>query len=210
MRIDKKPPDLPNPVLQRLEADDELTDPLIDAVEVTRCCNHSPTLHPSWVGSPGERKCWVTGGASRERSAPPAVGCGIRARSAQLTAVDGAVVLDDELNILGFGATISMGEAIPSATAENPRASGTRPPPDREKAWQPAAICRRICAQHTGLALALVASQNGAFSLMMREARRRSCPRPVRVGCRTVRKRGHRRGAYQRSAIGGRRRSSGG
>lgn len=89
---------------------------------------------------------------------------------AQLTAVDGAVVLDDELNILGFGATISTAGSVPSVIAEDPSAPGKITPLDLEGRGNRHRSAVHFCAQQTGLALALVASQDGDFSLVMRKA----------------------------------------
>jgi hypothetical protein len=89
---------------------------------------------------------------------------------AQLTAVDGAVVLDDELNVHGFGATIVTGATFPSVTAEQPAGLGKRAPLDLERRGNRHRSAVSFCAQQTGLALALVASQDGDFSVMTREA----------------------------------------
>jgi hypothetical protein len=89
---------------------------------------------------------------------------------AQLTAVDGAVVLDDELNVLGFGVTIATAGTVPSVTAEDPRALGKTLPLDLERRGNRHRSAVHFCAQQMGLALAFVASQDGDFSLVMRKA----------------------------------------
>jgi hypothetical protein len=52
---------------------------------------------------------------------------------AQLTAVDGAVVLDEELSIYGFGATISTKRALPAVTTEHPAELGKKRKYDIER-----------------------------------------------------------------------------
>jgi hypothetical protein len=89
---------------------------------------------------------------------------------AHLTAVDGAVVLDDELNVRGFGATISTAATFPTVTVEHPAALGKKTPLDLERRGNRHRSAVSFCAQQTGLALAFVASQDGDFSVMMRES----------------------------------------
>lgn len=90
---------------------------------------------------------------------------------ASLTAVDGALVLDSDLSILGAGATIRTPEsAMPAEVVlEDPRhpEAETRVPiaalgGNRHRS----AVC--FCAQQAGLALALVASQDGDLSFFAR------------------------------------------
>jgi hypothetical protein len=90
---------------------------------------------------------------------------------AQLTAIDGAVLLDTELGLLGAGTTIQTpGSAMPpEVVLEDPRRMG-------EERRLPlsllggnrhgSAVC--FCAQQMGLALALVASQDGDLSFFAR------------------------------------------
>ena len=90
---------------------------------------------------------------------------------AQLTAVDGATVMTDSLRVIGFGATIRTGDSADNVTMEiqDPLAIGRRPasltdfPGNRHRSailW---------CAkQPSGLALAIVASQDGDVSLFGR------------------------------------------
>jgi hypothetical protein len=89
---------------------------------------------------------------------------------AQLTAVDGALVFDDELNVYGFGATISTAGTAPSVTTEDPRELGKVTPLDLGRLGNRHRSAVHFCAQQPGLALALVASQDGDFSLVMRRA----------------------------------------
>jgi hypothetical protein len=88
---------------------------------------------------------------------------------AQLTAVDGAVVLDNELNIYGFGATIATGGAQPKVTTEHPASLGKKRPYDLERRGNRHRSAVAFCAQQMGAALALVASQDGDFSVVMAE-----------------------------------------
>jgi hypothetical protein len=89
---------------------------------------------------------------------------------ALLTAVDGATVMTDSLGVLGFGATIRTGDADGIALeTSDPLDAGFKPaslsdfPGNRHRSaivW-----CAR---QPTGLALAIVASQDGDVSLFGR------------------------------------------
>jgi hypothetical protein len=90
---------------------------------------------------------------------------------AQLTAVDGAVVLDTALGLLGAGATIQTPDAaMPhEVLVENPRALGHLEAAlvsslggNRHRS----AVC--FCAQQECAALALVASQDGDLSYLVR------------------------------------------
>jgi hypothetical protein len=90
---------------------------------------------------------------------------------AKLTAVDGALVMYDDLDVVGFGATIQMGAVVdPDVVLEDPRAPGS----------ETTALVSSIgghrhrsavdfCMQQDGLALALVASQDGDLSLVGRK-----------------------------------------
>jgi hypothetical protein len=90
---------------------------------------------------------------------------------ARLTAVDGALVLQDDLGIVGFGATIRMGAAEdPLVVLEDPRLPGS----EREVLVSTIGGNRHrsailFCTQQPGLALALVASQDGDLSLVGRK-----------------------------------------
>ncbi len=90
---------------------------------------------------------------------------------ARLTAVDGAVVLNNELGLLGAGATIqtpenAMPEMVvledPTSLGEERRVSLASLGGNRHRS----AVC--FCAQQDGLALALVASQDGDLSFFAR------------------------------------------
>ena len=90
---------------------------------------------------------------------------------AHLTAVDGAVVLDNELGLLGAGTTIltpdsAMPEEIviehPLFLGQEKRAPVAMLGGNRHRS----AVC--FCAQQKGLALALVASQDGDLSFLAR------------------------------------------
>lgn len=90
---------------------------------------------------------------------------------ALLTAVDGAVVLDDRLGLLGAGATIQTPHhAMPEEVVhEDPRRLG------EEQRVPVAALggsrhrsAVSFCAQQESLALALVASQDGDLSFFAR------------------------------------------
>lgn len=90
---------------------------------------------------------------------------------AHLTAVDGAVVLDQELGIVGAGATIQTPDsAMPAEIIiEDPRRPGEErraPIAGLGGNRHRSAVC--FCAQQKGLALALVASQDGDLSLIAR------------------------------------------
>jgi hypothetical protein len=87
---------------------------------------------------------------------------------ASLTAVDGAVLLNNELGLLGAGATIGTPEtALPDEViCEDPRRPGI------EERLKPSAIGGNrhrsalcFCKQQESLALAMVASQDGNLSL---------------------------------------------
>jgi hypothetical protein len=90
---------------------------------------------------------------------------------ARLTAVDGALVMQDDLGVVGFGATIQVGAAEdPPIVLEDPRLPGT------EQEVPVSAIGGNrhrsavlFCKQQEGLALALVASQDGDLSLVGRK-----------------------------------------
>jgi hypothetical protein len=90
---------------------------------------------------------------------------------ARLTAVDGALVMQDNLNVVGFGATIQMGTAEdPLIVLEDPRQPGT----EQEVLVSSIGGNRHrsavlFCMQQEGLALALVASQDGDLSLVGRK-----------------------------------------
>jgi len=89
---------------------------------------------------------------------------------AQLSAVDGAVVLRTDLNLLGFGATISTPErSVPRHVTEAHPKDGRSRKVTIDKIGgnrHRSAIC--FCAQQKGTALALVASQDGDLSLFGR------------------------------------------
>jgi hypothetical protein len=95
---------------------------------------------------------------------------------ALLTAVDGATVMTDSLGVLGFGATIRTGDADGIALAtSDPLDAGFKPaslsdfPGNRHRSaivW--------CASQPTGLALAIVASQDGDVSLFGRTGGPRS------------------------------------
>jgi hypothetical protein len=105
---------------------------------------------------------------------------------ARLTAVDGAVVVRDDLTLLGFGATI----AIPPAGApeevlvEDPTAPGEVTSTTIEDVGgnrHRAAAC--YCAQQRDVALAFVASQDGDLSVFIRRADGAvHCLRPYELG----------------------------
>jgi hypothetical protein len=90
---------------------------------------------------------------------------------AKLTAVDGALVMQDDLTVVGFGATIQMGGVEdPLVVLEDPRVPGSEAPVlvssiggHRHRS----AVL--FCMQQEGLALALVASQDGDLSLVGRK-----------------------------------------
>jgi len=88
---------------------------------------------------------------------------------AHLSAVDGAVVLDDELNVHGYGATISTEGDAPAGTAEDPKNLGTTDVMDLGRRGNRHRSAAYFCARQTGLALAFVASQDGDFSLFIRK-----------------------------------------
>jgi hypothetical protein len=88
---------------------------------------------------------------------------------AQLTAVDGAVLMDTDLNVLGFGATIKTEGDLPSATCESPRKPGKRTPWNFDKRGNRHRSAIYFCAQQPDLAIALIASQDGDFSIAVRE-----------------------------------------
>lgn len=90
---------------------------------------------------------------------------------AHLTAVDGAVVLDNELGLLGAGGTIQTPDvAMPAEVVlEDPRALGQErraPLASLGGNRHRSAVC--FCAQQESLALALVASQDGDLSFFAR------------------------------------------
>ncbi len=90
---------------------------------------------------------------------------------ARLTAVDGALVMQDDLGVVGFGATIQMGAAEdPLVVLEDPRLPGS----EQEVLVSTIGGNRHrsavlFCTQQGGLALALVASQDGDLSLVGRK-----------------------------------------
>jgi len=90
---------------------------------------------------------------------------------ARLTAVDGALVMQEDLGVVGFGATIQMGtEDDPLVVLEDPRSPGT----EREVSVSVVGGNRHrsavvFCKHQEGLALALVASQDGDLSLVGRK-----------------------------------------
>jgi hypothetical protein len=90
---------------------------------------------------------------------------------ARLTAVDGALVMQDDLSVVGFGATIQMSAAEdPLIVLEDPRSRGS----EQEVLVSTIGGNRHrsavhFCAQQEGLALALVASQDGDLSLVGRK-----------------------------------------
>jgi hypothetical protein len=90
---------------------------------------------------------------------------------ARLTAVDGAVVLTDELCLLGFGAKIATPASKAPSTIihEDPRLPGVSK--TRPVSWvggnrHHSAVC--FCAQQEPMAIALVCSQDGDVSLVAR------------------------------------------
>lgn len=90
---------------------------------------------------------------------------------ANLTAIDGAVVLGEDLRLLSFGATIAtpIESAPQSVLQEDPRAPGTcHQVPLRNLGGNRHRSAACFCAQQPGLALALVASQDGDLSLFTR------------------------------------------
>jgi hypothetical protein len=90
---------------------------------------------------------------------------------ARLTAVDGALVMQDDLGVVGFGATIQMGAAEdPLVVLEDPRSPGTeREVPVSAIGGNRHRSAVLFCKQQEGLALALVASQDGDLSLVGRK-----------------------------------------
>jgi hypothetical protein len=101
---------------------------------------------------------------------------------ARLSAVDGAVVLKKDLTVIGFGATIATpGDALPREVIQiRPRDLPDPEAVEEDERPEPrvaptalnvgnrhrSAIC--FCAQQTGLAIALIASQDGNVSLFAR------------------------------------------
>lgn len=90
---------------------------------------------------------------------------------ARLTAVDGAVVLQSDLGLLGFGATIvTSDEALPDEVSHvDPRRDDKRRRLRLEELGgnrHRSAVC--FCAHQTSLALALVCSQDGDLSIIGR------------------------------------------
>ena len=88
---------------------------------------------------------------------------------AQLTAVDGAVLLDDDLSVYGFGATIATDTKVPPVTSEHPGELGSKKPYDLERRGNRHRSAVAFCAQQKGPVVAFVASQDGDFSIMTRE-----------------------------------------
>ena len=90
---------------------------------------------------------------------------------ARLTAVDGAVVVQDDLALLGFGATIATPEAgIPEEiNVEDPAGSGeVKMTPITELGGSRHRSAACYCAQQRDAALAFVASQDGDLSVFIR------------------------------------------
>ena len=90
---------------------------------------------------------------------------------ARLTAVDGAVVVRDDLTLLGFGATIATPEAgTPQAVdVEDPTGSGeVKATPITELGGSRHRSAACYCAQQRDAALAFVASQDGDLSVFIR------------------------------------------
>jgi Probable sensor domain DACNV len=90
---------------------------------------------------------------------------------AKLTAVDGAVVMQDDLSVVGFGATIQMATvADPVVVLEDPRHPGSEvETPVSSIGGHRHRSAVMFCMQQDGLALALVASQDGDLSLVGRK-----------------------------------------
>jgi hypothetical protein len=90
---------------------------------------------------------------------------------ANLTAIDGALVIQHDLGIIGFGATIQMGSVgDPIVVLEDPRQPGSEvevPVSSIGGNRHRSAVV--FCTQQRGLALALVASQDGDLSLVGRK-----------------------------------------
>lgn len=88
---------------------------------------------------------------------------------AQLTAIDGAIVIRDDLFLVGFGVTIGTGGMPKHVMLEDPRNPGKESQVALENLGgnrHRSAVC--FCAQQKSLALALVASQDGDLSLVAR------------------------------------------
>jgi hypothetical protein len=105
---------------------------------------------------------------------------------ARLTAVDGAVVVRDDLALLGFGATIATPEAgIPEKVdVEDPTGSGeVKATPITELGGSRHRSAACYCAQQRDAALAFVASQDGDLSVFVRrEGGQIHCLRPYELG----------------------------
>jgi sensor domain DACNV-containing protein len=105
---------------------------------------------------------------------------------ARLSAVDGAVVVREDLTLLGFGATISTTErGVPDeVSVEDPTCPGEMKPTKTEELGgtrHRSAAC--FCAQQRDIALAIVASQDGDLSVFIRhEDGRIHCLRPYELG----------------------------
>lgn len=87
---------------------------------------------------------------------------------AHLTAVDGAVVLRDDLSIHGFSATITTEGRLPSVTSEHP-ITGKVAALDLDRTGNRHRSAAFFCARQKGFALALVVSQDGDVSLFARK-----------------------------------------
>ncbi len=88
---------------------------------------------------------------------------------AQLADIDGAVVIRDDLSLVGFGVTIGTGVMPQHVMLEDPRNPGTETQVALENLGgnrHQSAVS--FCAQQKSLALALVASQDGDLSLVAR------------------------------------------
>jgi hypothetical protein len=105
---------------------------------------------------------------------------------ARLTAVDGAVVVRDDLALLGFGATIATpGAGIPEEiNVEDPTGSGeVKATPITELGGSRHRSAACYCAQQRDAALAFVASQDGDLSVFIRgEDVQIHCLRPYELG----------------------------
>jgi hypothetical protein len=105
---------------------------------------------------------------------------------ARLTAVDGAVVVRDDLALLGFGATITTPEAgIPEEIdVEDPTGSGeVKATPITELGGSRHRSAACYCAQQRDAALAFVASQDGDLSVFIRRKDGLvHCLRPYELG----------------------------
>jgi len=105
---------------------------------------------------------------------------------ARLTAVDGAVVVREDLTLLGFGATIDTTErTVPEEIGvEDPTCPGeVKPTRTAELGGTRHRSAACFCAQQRDIALAFVASQDGDLSVFIRhEDGRIHCLRPYELG----------------------------